>query len=250
MSQATQRVHIHHPGLLKIVKITPQGEQMIMDELSSLEEGRLESDAIFPIEAPAVLKVTTLSGASYRFIIAGEIMVIEHLNDIEDVNVPSPTNGYVLYWDAAAGKWQAKAIPPPTSKVRAHLDGARQAIPTQTFTKVQLNAEDFDTLDEFDHINNYRFTPKTAGAYLFMGSLRYWQTVANKSFFADLYKNGEWYSSAGFQSSVAGDLEAIILDIVLCDVGDYLELWAWHNSGVNAKLTHLGQTWCAITKLA
>lgn len=83
---------------------------MIMDGLSSLEEGRLESDVIFPIETPAVLKVTTLSGACYRFIIAGKIMVVEHLNDIEDVNVPSPTDGFLLYWNAAAGKWQANKL--------------------------------------------------------------------------------------------------------------------------------------------
>lgn len=32
------------------------------------------------------------------------------LDDIDDVDVPSPTDGYVLYWDAAASKWQVKAV--------------------------------------------------------------------------------------------------------------------------------------------
>lgn len=34
---------------------------------------------------------------------------VAYLNDIGDVNVPSPTNQHLLYWDAAAGKWQCKA---------------------------------------------------------------------------------------------------------------------------------------------
>ncbi|GAI42470.1 unnamed protein product [marine sediment metagenome] len=40
------KIHVHHPALLKIVKETPAGDEIILDNLSSLEEGRLESDAI------------------------------------------------------------------------------------------------------------------------------------------------------------------------------------------------------------
>lgn len=36
--------------------------------------------------------------------------IVDYLNDIEDVDVAAPTDGYVLYWDDAAGKWKAKAI--------------------------------------------------------------------------------------------------------------------------------------------
>lgn len=46
---------------------------------------------------------------------AGKLLItlsnLAHLNDIDDVNVPAPTDNYLLYWDEAAGKWQAKAIP-------------------------------------------------------------------------------------------------------------------------------------------
>lgn len=43
--------------------------------------------------------------------------IVEELDDIEDVNVPTPGDDEVLYWDDAAGKWQAKAI-----WVAAHKD--------------------------------------------------------------------------------------------------------------------------------
>ena len=38
------------------------------------------------------------------------VAVIDKLDDIGDVNVPAPTDGYVLYWDAAASKYQVKAL--------------------------------------------------------------------------------------------------------------------------------------------
>jgi len=35
---------------------------------------------------------------------------IAHLNDIGDVNVPAPVDGFFVYWDAAAGRWQCQAV--------------------------------------------------------------------------------------------------------------------------------------------
>jgi len=37
--------------------------------------------------------------------------IVEKLNDIEDVSVDAPTDGYVLYWDEASSLWKCKAIP-------------------------------------------------------------------------------------------------------------------------------------------
>jgi len=42
------------------------------------------------------------------------IVVPSDLDDLDDVNVPTPTDGDVLYWDDAAGKWQDKAISAPS----------------------------------------------------------------------------------------------------------------------------------------
>ncbi len=36
---------------------------------------------------------------------------IQYLNDLLDVEVPSPANGDVLYWDAAAARWKSKQPP-------------------------------------------------------------------------------------------------------------------------------------------
>ena len=37
-------------------------------------------------------------------------VVSGNLDDLADVNVPTPTDQYLLYWDATAGKWQCKAL--------------------------------------------------------------------------------------------------------------------------------------------
>ncbi|MBA7697921.1 hypothetical protein ES703_106593 [subsurface metagenome] len=39
-----------------------------------------------------------------------QIASLAELDDIDDVNVAAPTDGYVLYWDATAGKFQLKAV--------------------------------------------------------------------------------------------------------------------------------------------
>ena len=65
----TPRIHVHHPALLTIARLTTQGEEVILDNISSLAEGRLESDVIFPTERPAKITVTILTGKRYTFTI-------------------------------------------------------------------------------------------------------------------------------------------------------------------------------------
>jgi len=66
----SERIHVHHPALLKVSRVIPQGELTILDELSSLEEGRLEADAIFPLQCPATIAVTTITGKRYTYTIS------------------------------------------------------------------------------------------------------------------------------------------------------------------------------------
>lgn len=65
----TERIHIHHPALLKITRVTPQGEDIIFDDLSSLEQGYIEADVIFPLQCPAIIAVTIITGKRYTYTI-------------------------------------------------------------------------------------------------------------------------------------------------------------------------------------
>lgn len=57
-------------------------------------------------------------------------IVIARLDDIADVNVPSPTDGYVLYWDETAGEWKDKAPAVGVLTITFIIDGGGSAITT------------------------------------------------------------------------------------------------------------------------
>lgn len=61
------KLRVHHPALLKLSRMIPQGEEIIFDDLSSLETGYIESDVEFPIDFPAAIKVTIITGKFYIF---------------------------------------------------------------------------------------------------------------------------------------------------------------------------------------
>lgn len=77
----------------------------------------------------------------------------------------------------------------------AYASATSQAYSATTATKVQLNAEDFDTASCFDSTTNYRFTPNVAGYYLITASIL---TSQSAGYFAVyLYKNGSNYTQLG-----------------------------------------------------
>ena len=76
----------------------------------------------------------------------------------------------------------------------AYRDSSNQAISPSTWTKVQLNAESFDTNNCFDSTTNYRFTPNIAGYYIISASVSDEQSSTTPTrILAALYKNGALY---------------------------------------------------------
>ena len=55
----------------------------------------------------------------------------------------------------------------PTFSV--YRNTTEQSVTSNVATKIQFNAEEFDTANCFDSTTNYRFTPNVAGYYLFQG---------------------------------------------------------------------------------
>ena len=62
-------------------------------------------------------------------------------------------------------KWAAAAGGNTNPAFRAYRATTSQTVTTNVRTKVQFNAESFDTNSCFDSTTNYRFTPTTAGYY-------------------------------------------------------------------------------------
>jgi len=96
-------------------------------------------------------------------------------------------NGTILTADSVETtglKW----IPNPGSgpAFQAYRGTSNQNPTGFAWTKVQLNAEDYDTDSCFDSTTNYRFTPTVAGKYLF----GYAANTNNEATVFAVYKNG------------------------------------------------------------
>jgi len=92
-------------------------------------------------------------------------------------------------------------------------------------TKVQLNAENFDTDACYDSTTNYRFTPTTAGKYVVtLGA--YFNTSALNSATWWVYKNGSQAAQLGGLTGVAYDQRMSGSTIInMNGTTDYIELY-------------------------
>ena len=106
----------------------------------------------------------------------------------------------------------------------AYRSGPNQSLTTATFTKVQLNAEDFDTNSNFDSTTNYRFTPTVAGYYQISGSVGL--TGTNTRILCSIYKNGSAYFR-GIDASVNISQVNVSGLVYFNGSTDYIELYVY-----------------------
>lgn len=92
-----------------------------------------------------------------------------------------------------------------------------------TFTKVQLVAEEFDTANCYDTVNS-RFTPNVAGYYQINGQV----ASAGYSQLVSIFKNGSEFKRGAFITSVSNNVSALIY---LNGSTDYIELYWYQVAG-------------------
>lgn len=112
---------------------------------------------------------------------------------------------------------------------RAYRNTSAQTFTAATYTKVQWNAESFDTDNCFDSTTNYRFTPTKAGYYLFS------TTVTGQTggfFISAFYKNGTINAAMRnipFSGAFAASTNSTLIN---CNgTTDYVEVYAYGSSG-------------------
>jgi len=124
-------------------------------------------------------------------------------------------------------------VPQPTvgPAVRAKRVSTDQTLTTSTWTKVQLNATDFDTAGCFDSTTNYRWTPNVAGYYQISASADFSAASGLVGFISGIYKNGSFDFSGTYAPGVAGVAGTSTLSglIYMNGTTDYIELWAYIN---------------------
>ena len=107
-----------------------------------------------------------------------------------------------------------------------------QSFANSTFTKVQYNVEVFDTNSNYDPITNYRFTPTVAGYYQINANVGFGGVSSGYSMIA-IYKNGSLYTygSGIINNTSVGGLCVVSIVLSLNGSTDYVEIYAWQNSG-------------------
>jgi hypothetical protein len=156
----------------------------------------------------------------------GDLLVGDAADTLQRLAVG--TTGQVLTVDTTVDgkiKWAAAggSSGPAFSAFR---NTSNQTFSASTWTKVQLNAEDFDTDACFDPTTNYRFTPTTAGKYQFNVGLNI-QASSTARIIVALYKNGAVLLRL-FDLSVATG--ALVGGSALVDMNgssDYIELYVY-----------------------
>ena len=119
-----------------------------------------------------------------------------------------------------------------TPAFMATKTGGDQTVSDNTWTKLTLNNEVFDSDGTFDHSTNYRFTPGIAGQYFIYGMTEADQNLSSYKWEAGhihIYKNGSEYGLESFIDLRQGGADSgtvSIAHIVYLDSDDYVELYA------------------------
>ena len=120
-----------------------------------------------------------------------------------------------------------------TPAFSASLSANQTSVSAGTFTKVQINSEDFDTDSAFDSSTNYRFTVPSgkAGKYFFHAGFSA-RSTSNDIYVAiiGLYKNGSVFNGNRVNSNSTSNAQfrgfgvsvSATLDL---SVGDYIEVF-------------------------
>ena len=139
---------------------------------------------------------------------------------------------------------------PKQSGCRVYLN-TTQTIPNATFTKIQLNAKNYDAQNEFDSTTNYRFTATKAGVYKISATVDFSTFSDAGAFLLMFYKNGVEVSRKFSRSASTAEYGDTHTDTIYLSAGDYIELWVYQNSGASRNVTYGSNiTFMSITKLS
>jgi hypothetical protein len=151
----------------------------------------------------------------------------------QTITLPN-NSGTVLTSASPASSLPSSINGPAFSAYRAT---SNQSISNATFTKVQLNAEEYDTNNNFDSTTNYRFTPTVAGYYQINANISYVASSGLTQIYLAIYKNGSAYSTTNSPSSYgAGGNIGRSMQIYMNGSTDYIELYAYSDAGTGTAL--------------
>ena len=104
-----------------------------------------------------------------------------------------------------------------------------QGIPSTTWTKVQLQSEEFDTDNAFDSTTNYRFQPNVAGYYQVNCGIAV--TTGASQVVCAVYKNASPYKIGSIPAGPIAFANTTSALVYLNGSTDYIEFYAYFSIG-------------------
>ncbi len=117
---------------------------------------------------------------------------------------------------------------------RMYLTAAQDNLTDVTWATVTLDTDEFDFATITD-TSNYKITPAVAGYYLCVGQVKYNNLVADKSYAAQLYFNGNTSKAVSYNCNGAytTTMTVTVSDVILFDADDYIQLRVYVDTGAN-----------------
>lgn len=171
-------------------------------------------------------QITALTMAGNGATINNAITLLGAKQAVSYVYRATGTTWYIL------GTQATQATGPAFS---AYINGSAQSISASTWTKLNMNAEDFDTNSNYDPTTNYRFTPTVAGYYQ-ITSVVYWEngTASQSGVNLAIYKNGTLYKGVrNLVQANGGGISTISLPILFNGSTDYVETYIYAGQAGN-----------------
>ena len=113
---------------------------------------------------------------------------------------------------------------------------ATQTLTDSTLTKLQIDAEDFDTDGCYDNTTNYRFTPTVAGKYYVYTQATFLGSGGINDSALYIYKNGSLYIvSLNNDSAITTQVQFVASNIDMNGTTDYLEIYANNDVAVGSS---------------
>lgn len=202
-------------------------------------------------------KTLTLGGT----LVSSDIVEVHYLNIVKltqqpsansvgvtELNVSEGTSGQALTTNGSGTLSFSTVGGDNTPAFSVYRNSEQTGLSNDTFTKVQFNAESFDTDNAFDSSSNYRFTVPSGegGKYQFNTALRFIDASSSNSVRDTLgvafYVNGssvahlkQNYEAGINQGGIA------ISHILSLSASDYVEVYAFHEHGSGtAKINGTG----------
>jgi hypothetical protein len=173
--------------------------------------------------------VVLASGAS-----AGDLVAIESFYVSSVLNaIPNTANAVntLLISDGAISQTKFATGVSGTGPAFGVWKSGSQSISSSTWTKINFNAEEFDTANCFDSTTNYRFTPTVAGYYQFNGALYFNSSGSCTRGILQLYKNGTGFKFGNYMPPITSDSlrgVAVLSTLVYANgTTDYFELYGF-----------------------